>query len=379
MAESGWQPRQTSALIVGGGIGGMSMALSLQAIGVQVELIDIDPQWRVYGAGITITGPTLRAFKALGVYEDIAEQGYVGEEIQICDVSGQPLRRLPTPLKDADGAHGSGGIMRPVLHNILSGRVRQADISVNLGCTVDALRQEDEHVQVDFSDGRRARYDLVIGADGVYSKVRQLIFPDAPAPAYTGQSAWRLTVPRPADVDCRHYFLGGPNKVGFTPVSRDEMYLFLLQKTPRMFREDAELPQALRELLAGYGGHIARIREGITQDSQIVFRPLEAFFLPAPWYVGHVLLIGDAAHPTTPQLASGAGMAVEDALVLAEELQGACGIGQALARFMARRELRCRLVVESSMEIGRLEQEGAPVSAQTAVVDKALAVLSEAI
>jgi 2-polyprenyl-6-methoxyphenol hydroxylase-like FAD-dependent oxidoreductase len=101
--------------------------------------------------------------------------------------------------------------------------------------------------------------------------------------------------------------------------------------------------------------------------------------LPAPWYRGRVLLIGDSAHPTTPQLASGAGMAIEDALVLAEELQRADGVEPAFSRFMKRREARCRLVTESSMELGRLEQVRAPVEEQTKVVEQALLILSEPI
>jgi 2-polyprenyl-6-methoxyphenol hydroxylase-like FAD-dependent oxidoreductase len=114
----------------------------------------------------------------------------------------------------------------------------------------------------------------------------------------------------------------------------------------------------------------------LNEASEIVFRPLEGFFLPPPWHRGHVLLIGDAAHPTTPQLASGAGMAVEDALVLAEEVARAASVPEALLAFMARREERCRLIVESSIEIGRLEQARAPVAEQTAVVQRALQILT---
>ncbi|MCK9508813.1 MAG: FAD-dependent monooxygenase, partial [Pigmentiphaga sp.] len=267
----------------------------------------------------------------------------------------------------------------PTLHKILSDRVRATGIKVSLGVTVDQLEQDENGVSVHFSDGGQGRYDLLLGADGVYSRVRELIFPNAPKPEYTGQSAWRLTTVRSPQVDCRHYFLGGPHKVGFTPVSADEMYMFVLERTPQRFRQEHELPEALKALLSEYGGLVADVREQINADSQIVFRPLEAFFLPAPWYVGRVLLIGDAAHPTTPQLASGAGIAVEDGLVLAEEMMGTAQIDDALARFMARREQRCRLVVESSIEIGRLEQVRAPVEAQTAVVNNALSLLSEPI
>ena len=364
-------------LIVGGGIGGMSTAIAMRRGGFAVDLIDIDPEWRVYGAGITITGPTLRAFKAVGVYDEIAETAYVGHGIRVCDTQGNLLRELPTPIPEEAGVAGSGGTLRPTLHKILSKRVKESGADVRLGLTVESFTQDEGGVDVIFSDGASERYDLVVGADGVFSRMRGLIFPHAPKPAYTGQSAWRLNLKRPPEINCRHYFLGGPHKVGFTPVSATEMYLFLLERTPQVFREDTELPDYLRGLLADYGGPLAAIRDGIDANSEIVFRPLEAFFLDAPWHVGRVVLIGDAAHPTTPQLASGAGIAVEDGLVLAEELVVDRPMAETLKAFTARREERCRLVVEGSIEIGRLEQERAPVEQQTAVVERALARLAE--
>jgi 2-polyprenyl-6-methoxyphenol hydroxylase-like FAD-dependent oxidoreductase len=366
-------------LIVGGGIGGMSTAIALRKNGVAVDLIDIDREWRVYGAGITITGPTLRAFKALGVYDEIAATAYVGQGIRVCDTQGNLVRELPTPIPPEAGVAGSGGTLRPTLHRILSRRVKEGGANVRLGITVESFAQDADGVDVLFSDGTSGRYDLVVGADGVFSRMRALIFPDAPKPEYTGQSAWRLNLKRPPEINCRHYFLGGPHKVGFTPVSDSEMYLFLLERTPQVFRENVELPAYLKGLLADYGGPLAAIRDGINAQSEIVFRPLEAFFLDAPWHVGRVVLIGDAAHPTTPQLASGAGIAVEDGLVLAEELLADRPIAETLDAFTARREHRCRLVVEGSIEIGRLEQERAPVEAQTAVVQRALAQLAEPI
>lgn len=366
-------------LIVGGGVGGMSAAMAMSRKGMDVDLIDIDPDWKAIGAGITITGPTLRAFHELGVYDDIKAVAYVGQGIQVCDVNGNHIRRLETPMMPNSPTEGSGGIMRPILHKILSKHTLDTGVNVRLNLTVDALDQDDEGVDVTFSDDSKSRYDLVVGADGVFSKVRSLIMPDAPKPEYTGQSAWRIMAPRPKDIDCRHYFLGGPHKVGLTPTSNDEMYMFLLERTPREWREQDELHDGLKELLAEYGGIIGELRDSITPETDINFRPLEAFHLPAPWSIGRVLLIGDAAHPTTPQLASGAGIAVEDAIVLAEELANADSIAETLDRFMIRREPRCRLVVESSIKIGELEQARAPVEEQTAVVQNALAKLKEPI
>jgi 2-polyprenyl-6-methoxyphenol hydroxylase-like FAD-dependent oxidoreductase len=369
-------------LVIGAGIGGMSAGIALRRHGAEVEMVDIDPHWRVYGAGITIAGATLRAFKELGVYEDIRRQGYVGHGIRVCSVAGKPLWDVPTPMPAEAGVAGCGGIMRPVLHQILSARILDAGIPIRLGASVVSLRQDlerDGPVDVVFTDGTTGRYDVVVGADGIYSRTRRQIFPDAPKPEYTGQSVWRILTARPDHVDRRHYFLGGPAKVGFTPVSDSQMYLFVAERTAQEFREPGDLYEVFVKLLAGYGGIVADIRTKVTRETEIVFRPLEAFHLPAPWHVGRVALIGDAAHPTTPQLASGAGIAVEDALVLADELARHGNVPAALNAFLRRREARCRLVVESSIEIGRLEQQGASPEQQTAIVEHALAKLAEPI
>jgi 2-polyprenyl-6-methoxyphenol hydroxylase-like FAD-dependent oxidoreductase len=168
--------------------------------------------------------------------------------------------------------------------------------------------------------------------------------------------------------------------VGLTPVSRQEMYMFLLETTARRPTvPDDQLPQELHTLLEGYGGVLRDIRASLGPQSRIVLRPLEGFLLPGPWHHGRTILIGDAAHPTTPQLASGAGMAVEDALVLGDELRKAPSVEQAFDGFMARRYERCKLVVENSMEIGRLEQTRAPIDDQTRLVEESLRVLAQPI
>ena len=368
-------------LIIGAGTAGMASAITLSRIGVKIDLIDINPNWGALGAGLTITGPTLRALKQLGVYDEVTEQAYVGDGIQVCDPAGNPLRILPTPMLDGADTAGSGGIMRPTMHSIMHKYVKDAGVQMRLGLTADAFEQDENGVTVTFSDGTQSYYDFVLGSDGVLSKTRQLLFPDAPKAEYTGQSCWRLFLKRPASIERRTYFLGGPVKVGFTPVSKDHMYMFLLERCPQRWQEPEDNYKNLKQLLEGYDGILAEIRESLSEadNPNINFRPLECFDLPGPWYVGKVLLIGDSAHPTTPQLASGAGMGIEDALVLAEIFEKQANVDLAFAEFMQRREQRCRLVTQSSMEIGRLEQQRAPVEQQTAVVEKALNILKEAI
>ena len=102
-------------LIVGGGIGGMAAAIKLSEQGESVDLIDLDPDWKVYGAGITITGPTLRAYKHLDVVDDIAREGAITNKTKIFKFDGTFLRELDEPALE-EGLPATGGIMRPVLH-----------------------------------------------------------------------------------------------------------------------------------------------------------------------------------------------------------------------------------------------------------------------
>jgi len=347
-----------NALIVGGGIGGMSVAIAFARAGVAVTIIDIDPEWRVYGAGISVTGISLRAFDDLGILDQVTARGFIAAGMRGRSVAGDILMQTPTVENPAPIQRG-GGIMRPVLHDILSAAVRAAEIDVRLGVTVRDLTQADQSVDVLFSDGSRERYELVVGADGINSAIRSMVFPDAPKPKFTGQGCWRVVAPRPPEVDRTEMYFGSATKLGLNPVSQDEMYLFLLEHVPDnpWFAED-ELIAHVKRLMAPFGGHIPAIRDGLSDPAKVNYRPLEWLLMPDPWYKGRVVLIGDAAHATTPHLASGAGIAVEDGLVLAEELRRNDDVPVALRAFMDRRFARARLVVESSVRIGELEMSG---------------------
>jgi 2-polyprenyl-6-methoxyphenol hydroxylase-like FAD-dependent oxidoreductase len=368
------------ALIVGGGIAGMALAIVLQRAGVAVEIAEIDKDWRVAGAGITITGPTLRALDRLGLLDAVAEQGYCYDATRICNadgnvimasrVSGRPMgTRIPN----------GGGILRPVLHGIFAATTRASGAIVRLGVSVSAIEQGEAAVSVVFTDGTKGRYDLVVGADGVHSRVRSILFANAPNPIFTGQGCWRAVLPRPAEVDCAQVFVGGI-KAGIVPVSRDHMYLFLLTHVPgnpRMLEQD--WPKLLTEQMRGFSGPLGAVRDKLDRSAQINYRPLEKLLLPPPWHSGRVLLIGDAAHTTTPHLASGAGLAVEDALVLGECLASDAGLDTALKQFAARRYERCRMVVENSVRLGELEMARASGEQQAELQRASMMALAEPI
>ncbi|ASR50211.1 MAG: FAD-dependent monooxygenase [Blastomonas fulva] len=352
----------TKALVVGGGIGGMAAAISLAERGVAVELIDIDPEWRVYGAGITITGPTLRAYKQLGLLEAIKAEGAITSKIRLFEYDGTHLLDLDEPAIE-EGLPATGGIMRPVLHRIMQMRVRELDIEVRLGLSVTAIKTSEDFSDVTFTDGQSRTYDLVIGADSVFSSVRDLVFPHMGPALPTGQGCWRISIRKPPELETGEFFLGHASPCGITVCAPEKVYMWML--TPHIDRDehmsDEELFVTLKSLLADFGGNAGWIRDNMTPGDWINYRPLSAALQPKDWYHGRVVLLGDAAHATTPHLASGAGMAVESGIVLAEELARTNNVTSALRAYQERRYERCRDVIETSVAVGKLQlQHGDP-------------------
>jgi 2-polyprenyl-6-methoxyphenol hydroxylase-like FAD-dependent oxidoreductase len=359
-------------LIVGGGIGGMCSAVQLAKAGLDVTLVDIDPNWRVYGTGITITGPTFRALREIGVMEQVIASGFPGRGSRARTQSGILLKEVINVGLDP-GVPDGGGILRPALHQILSDKTAAMGVRVKLGLTVERMSSNPREAVVGFSDRSEEHFDLVVGADGINSKVRSLAFPGTPAPRFTGQGAWRVLAPRPPEVDMIEMYLGGTVKAGVTPVSQNQLYMFTLSReTAGEFIAPAAQPGRLREVLTGFGGLIGEIRDSLNADSPIVYRPLQIVLLPPPWHRGRVVLVGDAVHATTPHLASGAGCAVEDALVLAQEITRHSVLEDALAAYTHRRFERCRDVVETSAKLGEMELAGAAGDQQARVYSEAM-------
>lgn len=368
-------------LIIGGGFSGMSAAIELCRLGAEVDLVEIDPGWRNYGAGISLGGATLRALRRLGVLDAFLREGSAADGVRICLPHGPQVAELPTPRIAGDDVPGGGAILRPVLARILAEATRAAGANVHLGCTFTAIEQDAGGADVSFTDGQRRRYDLVVGADGLYSKVRDALFPGAPRPRYSGQAVWRAVLPRPAEVETATMWIGPQVKPGVNPVSKTEMYLFVTEPRPNNDHVDpATFVDHLRALLAPFPAPLLQsIREQFGADSRIVFRPLEGLLMPRPWSRGRVVLIGDTVHATTPHLASGACIGIEDAIVLAEELGRGPDLAAALAAFEARRWERCRMVVENSARLGEIEIAGGDKEEHARIMRESLMALAQPI
>ncbi len=350
-------PLVKKVLVVGGGISGMTLATALHGAGIAAEIVELNPTWSVIGYGISVQGATLRALNTIGVLDRCVNAGFGYSTLVACDANGNVTGTVELPRLLGGTYPECVGMMRPLLHDILHDALAAAKVPVRLGTTVASLEQRPGAVDVEFTDGTSGSYDLVVGADGINSKIRETLFGGEIKPHDMGQMVWRAMVPRPAQIRGRYMFYGPRNKCGMNPVSDREMYVFLVESAPEQRRiADEDQPARLRELLAGFGGVVAEARECITRADRVMRRPLGSLLLKQPWYRGRVLLVGDAAHSPTPQMASGAGMAIEDTIVLSELLRQDAPIDTLLERFMARRYERCRMVVEASQQLSEWEK-----------------------
>jgi 2-polyprenyl-6-methoxyphenol hydroxylase-like FAD-dependent oxidoreductase len=368
-------------LVIGGGFAGMTAALQLSRQGFDVDLVEIDAGWRSYGAGISLHGSTLRVINELGLIDPFMQEGFASDGLELRGPNDVVVATIPTPRVAGPDIPGGGAIMRPALAKILSEAVRSSPTHVRLGLTFTDISQDETGATVSFSDGSVLRYDLVVGADGLYSAVRAKVFPDAPKPRFIGQSVWRAVLPRPEGIETVTMWMGPKLKVGVNRVTADQVYLFLTEdRATNDFVAPETFVEHLRGLLERFPSPtIQKIASELSSEHQIVYRPLEQMLLPRHWHRGRIALIGDAVHATTPHLAAGACIGIEDAMVLAEELSKGTDLSAALTAFEDRRWDRCRMVVENSGRLADIEIHGGSREEHSSIMQQSMKSLAQAI
>ncbi|MET0292309.1 MAG: FAD-dependent oxidoreductase [Steroidobacteraceae bacterium] len=339
-------------LIIGGGIGGLTSAIALGRHGHDITVIEKDPAWSVYGVGIIQQSNVIRAAQALGILEDYLAAGVGFDAVEVFLPDGRKIARVPSH-RLIEGCPANLGIGRPALHRLLGRHARAEGARVRLGVVAERIDDDGESIRCALSDGTSERFDVVIGADGLHSQTRQWLFPAAPRPEFTGQAVWRYNLPRSPGLDCLQAY-NGRIGAGLVPLSQEQMYLFLTTPEPGNPRYPRNgLAAAMRSKLADAAPPIAALADAIVDDDEVVYRPLDWLLLEGPWHVGRIVLLGDAVHATTPHLGQGAGMAIEDSIVLAEEIARQDSVEAAFTAYHARRYPRCRYIVEASLAICR--------------------------
>jgi 2-polyprenyl-6-methoxyphenol hydroxylase-like FAD-dependent oxidoreductase len=321
-------------LIAGAGIAGLALARALRQRGLGAEIVERAAEWDRAGTGLFIPANGVRALGMLGLDGPLRARGCVIARQRVLDHRGRLL--LDVDLAEVWGPTGSClALPREALHEILR---EAAGAPIRLGTSVEAVSDGAAAVRVRLSDGSTGEYDLLVGADGIHSSIRRLVFAGA-SPRHVGQVSWRFLVEGNQAIAGWTVMLARGRAFLLIPIGEGRLYCYADLSAPDL-RDPTEgaIPR-LVELFADFQEPAAGILARLPQAGAPHFSPIEEV-TARPWVKGRVVLIGDAAHATSPNMAQGASMAVEDALVLAEALGSGQPLAAALAAFETRRARR---------------------------------------
>lgn len=369
----------STALIIGGGIAGLSSAIALTRVGLQCEVLEKgNPK---EGASIAISGRSADALVELGIYDLVYQAGtpfpHDSGVVTMRDSTGRQLSRGPA-RPTWPGAKEAVGIYRPTLIEIMTKVAKDLGVKIRQETTFTEIENSADGVSVSLSTGERHRYDFVVGADGIRSATRKELFPSSPEPTYAGQLSIRWMAPGP-QVQPESWYLSSVGRLGFYYLPEDYVYVpavFNLPEDEKMSQE--EVYQLFGKLLDSMTAPaMVELRSRLNRDSDLIARPFKWILLSSPWYSNRTILIGDAAHATTAHMGMGGGMALEDSVVLGQCIRDASSIPEAFDAFMKRRYERVQTVVNTSVKLSELEQRNAPPTENKALLDKAFAALGE--
>jgi 2-polyprenyl-6-methoxyphenol hydroxylase-like FAD-dependent oxidoreductase len=337
-------------IVVGGGIAGLSTAIALGRTGQEVVVLERAPRVDPVGAGITLFANAMRALDRLGVGEVVAARGAPAMRSAILTWEGRELTHVPSDLLEGTIA----------LHRAdLQAELAAAGGEVRLGAQVTAVEQGDESVVAIAAEGGAERGDLVVGADGLSSVARRAIV-EAPI-RYAGYTAWRGVSPVPVEPGRLTESWGVGERFGLVDIGRGRTYWFATKNAPEGERDEPHGRKAeVVRRFSGWHEPIAAVAEAA--DESAILRNDVYYLEPLPgWSSGRVVLIGDAAHATTPGVGQGAAQAIEDAVVLADRLTRGDDLATALAEYEAIRRPRANAVLKMSRRVDKAAQLASPL------------------
>jgi 2-polyprenyl-6-methoxyphenol hydroxylase-like FAD-dependent oxidoreductase len=346
--------------IAGAGIGGLTLAAALRRRGVQVAVLERAAQLRAVGAGLGLGPNAIKAFERLGLASAVLAVSAPIHRAAILDPHGRMLGPEVdgTRLQQQMGAP-QVAIHRARLHDVLLAAAGPA--FVRLGFTVAGYDQCEDRITITGQDGERVEADLVVGADGLHSAIRAQLLSDGD-PRYAGYTAWRGVTPPGAVTPPSRMSetWGRSERFGIADIGSGEIYWFAVADA-RAGGADIDVN---RELLARFGTWHDPIPAIIsaTPASRIIRTDIVDRPPITRWHEGRVVLLGDAAHPMTPNLGQGACQAIEDAVVLDQCLATEATIESALRRYEERRVPRANAIVRASRQFGAVAQWRNPLA-----------------
>jgi 2-polyprenyl-6-methoxyphenol hydroxylase-like FAD-dependent oxidoreductase len=349
------------AIITGGGIGGLCAAIGLHQTGIETVVYEQADKVSAVGAGLTLWANAIKALRKLGLADPVIDAGSKIERAEIRTASGRTLSRTRTGELEQLFGEPTIAIHRADLHDILQSALPAC--AVRLGEKCAGFEETDERVIARFAGGHSDQADLLVGADGIQSVIREQLFPEIKL-RYAGYTAWRGVVATKDEsaLGLTSESWGRASRFGILRIDKERVYWFATANTPAGIRESAiERKGHLLQLFKGWHHPVELLLESTPADDIL---NNDIYDLPPmkKWGKGRVILLGDAAHPTTPNLGQGACMAIESSVVLARNISQGSNSADSLNRYELERMPRTRWITEQSWRIGRMGQLENPIA-----------------
>ena len=340
--------------IIGGGIGGLTTALALQKKGIEFTLFESAPELRAAGAGIWMSPNSIRVMNHLGLADDFLRLGREMDFVATEDSGGGLISRIPMDKIRQKHGYAIHSVRRQTLHNLLAGKIEPGRILT--GKNALSVQQNSGRVTVSFADGSSSEFDILIGADGIRSAVREAVNPGVPL-RYSGQTCWYglsdAKLPANRKKQTTEMWMG-KIRFGFTEVDGGQVYFFAVEKSPAGVSYSGNRVKYLQELYKDAPAIVGTILAGAKSEN-IIKNDLNDIKPFIPLAYGRIVLIGDAGHATTPNLGQGAAQAMEDGVLLAELLSRHINEPEhALKQFEKMRKNRITHIVKTSWQQGKL-------------------------
>jgi 2-polyprenyl-6-methoxyphenol hydroxylase-like FAD-dependent oxidoreductase len=353
--------RRKKAIIVGGGIGGLATAIALEEANMDVVVHERADSLRAGGTGLTLWSNATYALQKLGVLNQVYSRGKIILESEICTSKGETLSQIPLIKLAKKYGTSTVGILRSELYSILLDRIHNSEVKTSSKCI--GFEQTDTQVKVYFENGETVVGDLLIGADGIHSSVRKNIYTTDHL-RQSGYTAWR-GVSKFCHPYCSNGYMyeawGRGVRFGFVPVSNDTVYWFATKNSALGQTASSSCKRELLDLFRDFKEPIPSVIYA-TDENTIITNNIYDRSPKRTWIKGRVVLIGDAAHPMTPNLGQGACLTLEDAVVLGNCLvKEPDNISNALTRYESERINRASFVVKASWQFGKMAQVENPI------------------
>jgi 2-polyprenyl-6-methoxyphenol hydroxylase-like FAD-dependent oxidoreductase len=346
-------------VILGGGIAGLTTALALKKIGMEATIVEAAPVFKPVGAGITLAANAMQVYCLLGIYDKLLTEGNSLGELKVLAQKGKKISQANADrLKNG---FTNLAISRHTLHNILLNEIDQKNIIS--GKKSIRMVQEEEKVKVWFDDQSFMTCDALIVAEGIHSTIRKQLLPSSTI-RYSGYTCWRgLTTNTNLNIQETSETWGKNGRFGIVPIGDNQIYWFACKNASSQNQEMKAWKQ--KELLQNFQDYHEDIKDVLknTPDNHIIWNDIIDLKPISTYAFGSVLLIGDAAHATTPNMGQGACQAIEDAFFLAHELQRNQSIQTAFIQFEQKRLRRTQTIVNQSERLGKIAQLENPILA----------------